>query len=150
MPPAYRSPHGTTCRGAAVTPPRVYLPSTSTGHTRRTLDIYHIRPRRLSPAGPPPLLPPQVPYLSQIVPAFLHMTRRSDSEARRRAFHQISKFIDIFGAHMRPFLGDIVGCVMEYWLPVAPALAASGGPARFTPKGLHQAVGGVCTAFIRP
>lgn len=74
------------------------------------------------------------------------MTRRSDSEAMRRSFHQIGKFIDIFGDHIRPFLGDIVRCIVDYWLPTA---ASSAGPERFTPDGLHEAVLNVLKSAVK-
>jgi len=74
------------------------------------------------------------------------MTRRSDTEARRRSFHQIGKFIDIFSGHMRPYLGDIVGCVVDYWLPLA---ASTAGVERFTPGGLHLAVVNVLRSAVK-
>ncbi|EDQ92944.1 uncharacterized protein MONBRDRAFT_5087 [Monosiga brevicollis MX1] len=60
-----------------------------------------------------------VPYLPMIVPAFLHMVEHCNPARRHMLFKEISKIVDIFGPHVRPYMNDIIQCVTRYWYPLS-------------------------------
>lgn len=62
-----------------------------------------------------------IPYLPQMVPAFIHMIKTCDNATRHVLFHELSKIVDIFGVHLRSHIHDIVSLLIDFWLPLVCA-----------------------------
>ena len=58
-----------------------------------------------------------IPYLPQMVPAFIHMIKSCDDTERHALINELAKIIEVFGVHLRAYIYDIIDLIIQYWLP---------------------------------
>ncbi|XP_048736860.2 serine/threonine-protein kinase mTOR-like [Ostrea edulis] len=58
-----------------------------------------------------------VPYIQQVIPAYLAVIRSADQTFREFLFQQLGVIIAIVKQHIRNYLDDIFAIVKEYWSP---------------------------------
>ncbi|KAI4644804.1 uncharacterized protein J4E78_009623 [Alternaria triticimaculans] len=56
-----------------------------------------------------------VPFLSQVVPGFLHVIRSTPAGRSEGYFNQLSQLVRIVRQHIRPYLPSILATIKEYW-----------------------------------
>ncbi|XP_064642053.1 serine/threonine-protein kinase mTOR-like isoform X1 [Lineus longissimus] len=61
-----------------------------------------------------------VPYLQQVMPAYLNVIRTSDSTFREFLFQQLGVIIAIVKQHIRNYLDDIFELIKDYWTLNSP------------------------------
>eukprot|EP00052_Salpingoeca_macrocollata_P027230 m.257819 g.257819 ORF g.257819 m.257819 type:complete len:2371 (+) comp22712_c0_seq2:129-7241(+) len=69
-----------------------------------------------------------VPYLSQMVPAFLHMISNCDPGKRHSLFKELGNIVSLYAPHMRPYLPSIIDAATVYWLPTTETFRSTGPP----------------------
>ncbi|RWS10462.1 hypothetical protein B4U79_12736 [Dinothrombium tinctorium] len=66
-----------------------------------------------------------VPYIQQVLPAFINVIRSSDPSFREFLFQQLGSLISIVKQHIRNFLDDIFTLIKDFWTvnsPLQPTL----------------------------
>ncbi|XP_074653906.1 serine/threonine-protein kinase mTOR-like [Tubulanus polymorphus] len=61
-----------------------------------------------------------IPYLQQVMPAYLNVIRTADSTFREFLFQQLGVIIAIVKMHIRPYLNDIFELIKDYWTVNSP------------------------------
>ncbi|XP_013416422.1 serine/threonine-protein kinase mTOR-like [Lingula anatina] len=61
-----------------------------------------------------------VPYIQQVMPAYLNVIRTSDATFREFLFQQLGVIIAIVKQHIRNYLDDIFSLIRDYWTPNSP------------------------------
>ncbi|ELU01654.1 hypothetical protein CAPTEDRAFT_155489 [Capitella teleta] len=61
-----------------------------------------------------------VPFISQVMPAYLHVIRTSDATFREFLFQQLGVIIAIVKQHIRNYLDDIFNLIKDYWTVNSP------------------------------
>lgn len=64
-----------------------------------------------------------VPYISQVLPSFLHVVRTADVNFREFLFQQLASLISIVKQHIRNYLDDIFVLIKEFWTNNSPLQA---------------------------
>ncbi|XP_071144772.1 serine/threonine-protein kinase mTOR-like isoform X1 [Mytilus edulis] len=58
-----------------------------------------------------------VPYIQQVIPAYLNVIRTADTNFREFLFQQLGVIISIVKQHIRNYLDDIFDLIKDYWTP---------------------------------
>ena len=56
-----------------------------------------------------------VPFLGQILPAFVTVIRSAPATRLESYFNQVAILVTIVGPHMRPFIDQLCDLILEYW-----------------------------------
>ncbi|XP_060595349.1 serine/threonine-protein kinase mTOR-like [Ruditapes philippinarum] len=61
-----------------------------------------------------------VPYIQQVIPAYLTVIRTADPSFRDSLFQQLGLIIAIVNQHIKNYLDDIFSLIKEFWTPNSP------------------------------
>lgn len=84
-----------------------------------------------------------IPYLPQLVPAFIHMVKSCNDIERFALINELAKIIAIFGVHLRVYVSDIIDLIIQYWLPIY-----EGKFHPSTPR-MHSVIMGLLKALVK-